>query len=74
MSAESELSAAERTAKTTAVECPHVVIGVLTERLATFRELLEEVYDSTVPAGTYPDGPCIHRELRGRVGQAICKK
>jgi hypothetical protein len=31
------------------------------------RELLEEVIDGSVDASTYPDGPCLDRELRKRI-------
>lgn len=31
------------------------------------RELLEEVIDNSVDASTYPDGPCLDRELRNRI-------
>jgi len=34
-------------------------------------ELLNDVISSTVDAGTYPDGPCIEKELRDKIKEEL---
>lgn len=47
------------------------MIVYLAEEVRQLREIIGDAYDSTVNAGTYPDGPCIDREIRNRMKVAL---